>query len=133
VRIPIHISVLTCDQQSNGLHTCVNSLLMCVIVCVNQKSASLVDGKELPGGGGYRYFGRAKDLPGVKELFEQQGTLHSIHSIHTSKTPLLNKSFFYLLEFNYIIVLGVYRSASRRECENKVGTVQKCGFGLLWV
>ena len=28
------------------------------------------DGKELPGGGGYRYFGAAKDLPGVRELFE---------------------------------------------------------------
>jgi pre-mRNA-splicing factor ISY1 len=29
------------------------------------------DGKEVPGGGkGYRYFGRAKELPGVKELFE---------------------------------------------------------------
>ncbi|KAF2086444.1 Isy1-like splicing factor [Saccharata proteae CBS 121410] len=29
------------------------------------------DGKEIPGGGkGYRYFGRAKELPGVKELFE---------------------------------------------------------------
>ncbi|KAI1328647.1 Isy1-like splicing factor [Xylariaceae sp. FL0255] len=28
-------------------------------------------GREIPGGGkGYRYFGRAKDLPGVKELFE---------------------------------------------------------------
>lgn len=31
------------------------------------------DGKEVPGGGkGYRYFGRAKELPGVKELFERQ-------------------------------------------------------------
>jgi pre-mRNA-splicing factor ISY1 len=30
------------------------------------------DGREVPGGGkGYRYFGRAKELPGVKELFEQ--------------------------------------------------------------
>jgi pre-mRNA-splicing factor ISY1 len=30
------------------------------------------DGKEVPGGGkGYRYFGRARELPGVKELFEQ--------------------------------------------------------------
>ncbi|KAI9758754.1 MAG: Phosphatidylinositol (PI) 3-kinase [Chaenotheca gracillima] len=29
------------------------------------------EGREIPGGGkGYRYFGRAKDLPGVKELFE---------------------------------------------------------------
>ncbi|KAI9712061.1 MAG: NineTeen Complex (NTC) component [Bogoriella megaspora] len=29
------------------------------------------DGREVPGGGkGYRYFGRAKELPGVKEMFE---------------------------------------------------------------
>ena len=29
------------------------------------------DGKEIPGGGkGYRYYGRAKELPGVRELFE---------------------------------------------------------------
>jgi pre-mRNA-splicing factor ISY1 len=29
------------------------------------------DGREVPGGGkGYRYFGRAKELPGVKELFD---------------------------------------------------------------
>ncbi|KAF2400987.1 pre-mRNA splicing factor isy1 [Trichodelitschia bisporula] len=35
------------------------------------------DGREVPGGGkGYRYYGRARELPGVKELFEaarQQG------------------------------------------------------------
>ncbi|KAF2456338.1 Isy1-like splicing factor [Lineolata rhizophorae] len=30
------------------------------------------EGREIPGGGkGYRYFGRARELPGVKELFEQ--------------------------------------------------------------
>lgn len=29
------------------------------------------DGREIPGGGkGYRYFGRARELPGVRELFE---------------------------------------------------------------
>jgi len=28
------------------------------------------DGKEVPGTRGYKYFGRAKDLPGVRELFE---------------------------------------------------------------
>ena len=28
------------------------------------------DGRELPGQRGYRYFGAAKDLPGVKELFD---------------------------------------------------------------
>ncbi|KAL2757675.1 hypothetical protein ACRALDRAFT_1068206 [Sodiomyces alcalophilus JCM 7366] len=33
------------------------------------------DGREIPGGGkGYRYFGRAKELPGVKELFEAART-----------------------------------------------------------
>ena len=30
------------------------------------------EGVELPGQGGYRYFGAAKDLPGVRELFEQE-------------------------------------------------------------
>lgn len=29
------------------------------------------DGVEIPGGGGYKYFGVAKDLPGVKELLEK--------------------------------------------------------------
>lgn len=32
------------------------------------------DGKELPGGGGYKYFGAAKDLPGVRELFAAVAT-----------------------------------------------------------
>lgn len=30
------------------------------------------DGKELPGNRGYKYFGAAKDLPGVRELFSQE-------------------------------------------------------------
>ncbi|KAF9001138.1 Isy1-domain-containing protein [Cyathus striatus] len=30
------------------------------------------DGKEVPGTKGYKYFGRAKDLPGVKELFQSR-------------------------------------------------------------
>lgn len=29
------------------------------------------DAAEVPGGKGYKYFGRAKDLPGVQELFEK--------------------------------------------------------------
>src|SRR6201992_4053945 len=30
------------------------------------------EGREVPGGGkGYRYFGRARELPGVKEMFER--------------------------------------------------------------
>ncbi|CAF4200539.1 unnamed protein product, partial [Adineta steineri] len=31
------------------------------------------EGKEVPGNRGYKYFGAAKDLPGVRELFEQEG------------------------------------------------------------
>jgi len=30
------------------------------------------DGRELPGGGGYKYFGAARELPGVRELFNQE-------------------------------------------------------------
>jgi len=30
------------------------------------------DGREVPGGRGYKYFGRAKELPGVKELLERK-------------------------------------------------------------
>eukprot|EP00611_Tribonema_gayanum_P024204 TRINITY_DN5289_c0_g1_i1.p1 TRINITY_DN5289_c0_g1~~TRINITY_DN5289_c0_g1_i1.p1 ORF type:complete len:280 (-),score=102.63 TRINITY_DN5289_c0_g1_i1:69-908(-) len=29
------------------------------------------DGRELPGGGGYKYFGAARELPGVRELFQK--------------------------------------------------------------
>ncbi|KAI9305276.1 pre-mRNA-splicing factor ISY1 [Cunninghamella echinulata] len=32
------------------------------------------EGKEVPGSRGYKYFGRARDLPGVRELFEQEAT-----------------------------------------------------------
>lgn len=31
------------------------------------------DGKELPGSGGYKYFGAARELPGVRELFAEEG------------------------------------------------------------
>ncbi|KDE02203.1 hypothetical protein MVLG_07226 [Microbotryum lychnidis-dioicae p1A1 Lamole] len=32
------------------------------------------DGKDVPGTRGYKYFGRAKDLPGVKEMFASRST-----------------------------------------------------------
>ena len=42
------------------------------------------DGKEIPGGGkGYRYYGRAKELPGVKELFEAAKPKVSDKSLET--------------------------------------------------
>ncbi|KAI9204524.1 Rab43 protein [Polychytrium aggregatum] len=38
------------------------------------------EGREVPGSRGYRYFGRAKDLPGVKELFEAPAGRQSARS-----------------------------------------------------
>lgn len=32
------------------------------------------DGKEVPGTRGYKYFGRARELPGVKEMFSKSST-----------------------------------------------------------
>lgn len=32
------------------------------------------EGKEVPGNRGYKYFGAARDLPGVRELFETERT-----------------------------------------------------------
>lgn len=41
---------------------------------VKQRSKQLfdVEGKELPGQPGYKYFGAAKNLPGVRELFAEE-------------------------------------------------------------
>lgn len=36
------------------------------------------DGVEVPGQGGYRYFGAAKELPGVRELLEQPSSVESM-------------------------------------------------------
>ena len=38
------------------------------------KNAKMFDaqGREIPGFGGYRYFGAAKDLPGVKEIYKRE-------------------------------------------------------------
>jgi pre-mRNA-splicing factor ISY1 len=35
------------------------------------------EGKEVPGNRGYKYFGAAKDLPGVRELFDQEPPISS--------------------------------------------------------
>lgn len=42
-------------------------------------NASMLDdeGKEVPGTRGYKYFGRAKELPGVKEMFSKSSQFTS--------------------------------------------------------
>ena len=39
------------------------------------------EGKEVPGNRGYKYFGAAKDLPGVRELFEHERKFKTKHSV----------------------------------------------------
>lgn len=36
------------------------------------------DGKEVPGTRGYKYFGRARELPGVKEMFSKSSKSHAL-------------------------------------------------------
>ncbi|KAJ2400283.1 NineTeen Complex (NTC) component [Coemansia sp. RSA 2559] len=47
-------------------------------------------GREVPGNRGYKYFGRAKDLPGVRELFEEQEQAIS-RPQKTTKAELLRR------------------------------------------
>ncbi|KAF9516835.1 hypothetical protein BS47DRAFT_1340452, partial [Hydnum rufescens UP504] len=41
------------------------------------------EGKEVPGTKGYKYFGRAKDLPGVKELFDRSAEVEEENKVAT--------------------------------------------------
>jgi pre-mRNA-splicing factor ISY1 len=52
------------------------------------------DGREVPGTKGYKYFGRAKELPGVKELFEsrkkeedEENATHNFYKKYTNQGP----------------------------------------------
>jgi pre-mRNA-splicing factor ISY1 len=52
------------------------------------------DGREVPGTKGYKYFGRAKELPGVKELFEsrkkeedEENATHTFYKKFTNQGP----------------------------------------------
>ena len=42
-------------------------------------------GREVPGTRGYKYFGRAKELPGVKEMFTRGGEFSSILLIDAAR------------------------------------------------
>lgn len=46
------------------------------------------DGKEVPGTRGYKYFGRAKELPGVREMFQSKGGSGSASAPQDSKLML---------------------------------------------
>ena len=55
----------------------------------SSKGAKMLDreGKEVPGNRGYKYFGAARDLPGVRELFESDAPKEVIR---TQKEIIMN-------------------------------------------
>ncbi|XP_039971537.1 pre-mRNA-splicing factor ISY1 homolog isoform X2 [Xiphias gladius] len=48
------------------------------------------EGKEVPGNRGYKYFGAARDLPGVRELFEKEPVLEAVQRWRTEKESRLS-------------------------------------------
>ncbi|CAF0772056.1 unnamed protein product [Brachionus calyciflorus] len=62
------------------------------------------EGKEVPGNKGYKYFGAAKELPGVKELFEQE----TVEPTKKSKADLMREIdaeyYGYLDEEDYLLL-----------------------------
>lgn len=57
------------------------------------------EGKELEGSPGYKYFGKARELPGVKELFEQQiNALKFVKRSRFELTKLVDAEYYGLLE-----------------------------------
>ena len=62
-------------------------------LCVNE--SLFREGKEVPGNRGYKYFGAAKDLPGVRELFD------------TDAAPSGKKTRAELMKDRYIILITV--------------------------
>jgi pre-mRNA-splicing factor ISY1 len=52
-----------------------------------------IDGQALPGAPGYKYYGAAKDLPGVRELFAQYDEETQRHKIQKQKRRLRSEIF----------------------------------------
>lgn len=48
--------------------------------------------KKVPGNRGYKYFGRAKDLPGVRELFDEQSKANERQKKKPSKAEMLRRA-----------------------------------------
>ncbi|TDL27912.1 Isy1-like splicing factor [Rickenella mellea] len=79
------------------------------------------DGKEVPGTKGYKYFGRAKELPGVKELFQsrakdedEENQAKSFYKKFTSQGP----AYFGDLDEQDEALLTYERQAEEKEWED---------------
>lgn len=79
-------------------------------------------GKEVPGARGYKYFGRAKDLPGVKELFQPKRKHYLCLFLHTLDNGIVLPNIsIYILAFGYFIVLALtLKEKTRAELHRNV-------------
>ncbi|KRW99043.1 hypothetical protein PPERSA_11644 [Pseudocohnilembus persalinus] len=76
-----------------------------------------LDGSELPGFGGYKYFGAAKDLPGVRELFQKEAP----------KAPQKNGLLQVYKKLNFPVYLGkeIENEEEILEAEAKVEEIER--------
>ncbi|KAG6896156.1 hypothetical protein C0992_009948 [Termitomyces sp. T32_za158] len=85
------------------------------------------DGKEVPGTKGYKYFGRAKDLPGVRELFqsrkkeeEEENQAFAFYKKFMSQGP----SYYGDLDENDRSLLQYERAAEEQDWEEAYSTLR---------
>ncbi|KAH8101725.1 pre-mRNA-splicing factor ISY1 [Cristinia sonorae] len=86
------------------------------------------DGKEVPGTKGYKYFGRAKDLPGVRELFQskkkeedEENQAQAFYKKFTNQGP----AYFGDLDEQDETLLEFERQAEEEEWEDAYAHVRK--------
>ncbi len=79
------------------------------------------EGKEVPGNRGYKYFGAARDLPGVRELFETE----AVGNAKKTRAELMKVSDKSNDEFQYVgteaELIKVIKQASNQQtiCERR--------------
>ncbi|EJD01865.1 Isy1-domain-containing protein [Fomitiporia mediterranea MF3/22] len=86
------------------------------------------EGKEVPGTKGYKYFGRAKELPGVKELFQgrkkeqdEEDKMHAFYKKFTGQGP----SYYGDLDEKDGELLKYERSQEEEEWEEAYSTLRE--------
>lgn len=79
------------------------------------------EGKEVPGNRGYRYFGAARDLPGVRELFENK-KVEEVKKARPELMKFVDADYFGYRDEDDGIILGLEQDAevrARREAVEK--------------
>ncbi|CAK5274483.1 unnamed protein product [Mycena citricolor] len=86
------------------------------------------DGKEVPGTKGYKYFGRAKELPGVRELFQgrkKEEEEDNLAMAHYQKFTKQGPSYYGDLDENDGTLLEYEREAEAEEWEEAASNLRE--------